>query len=496
MRNGASRASRQDPAQKVWLRHGVLTFDPEQGLTAKGIRQAGALSPAAAATLSDPSGDVIPRCFTTPAEGSEPVTAAQLSHSESDAVLSGYGEPGMAAHRRPAHARAGQPTIRDRRGPRLAAAARGAHVVTLRPAWRSSGERQCATAPFTLAIQSPHTSPAALAGRTDGRLIQRRAPGHRRRSRPLQRQPRCRKIRQAARAEGIPHNGYLFSGIANDETGLAMCWSGRTWACKGPRLPIAAAQPHHRQLRRWTVLGTARAAGAWYSSSMPARNQTQRSRVRQRCADRLRRPESRARRRPYVVNMVGISRRYDERGDRREGVLRPHLLLFDGPEYAFCGSSRARRLAPRNTGAAGGGCSFVPAQGLHRKPSRPGRPLLRYRRRFGKTPPKARLSYPARAYAFPAAVGPTARPTSWIGRYRGRLQRRGDRQCGQTSAVRPALLNTCSRRGIHGSLKHWFWDPGQRRLADSFHGRQQLGQRGHRGQSRFCRQRDRRRRRG
>lgn len=52
-----------------------------------------------------------------------------------------------------------------------------------------------------------------------------------------QKQPRYERIRQAARDNGIPKNGYLFAGIANDETGLAMCWSEATWACKGPASP-------------------------------------------------------------------------------------------------------------------------------------------------------------------------------------------------------------------------------------------------------------------
>lgn len=52
-----------------------------------------------------------------------------------------------------------------------------------------------------------------------------------------QKQPRYARIRDAARAHGVPRNGYLLAGIANDETGLAMCWSEATWACKGPGSP-------------------------------------------------------------------------------------------------------------------------------------------------------------------------------------------------------------------------------------------------------------------
>jgi LGFP repeat-containing protein len=43
-------------------------------------------------------------------------------------------------------------------------------------------------------------------------------------------------IREAARTHGVP-TGYLLAGIANDETGLAMCWSEATWACQGPNSP-------------------------------------------------------------------------------------------------------------------------------------------------------------------------------------------------------------------------------------------------------------------
>jgi hypothetical protein len=58
-----------------------------------------------------------------------------------------------------------------------------------------------------------------------------------------QKQPRYERIREAARANGIPLNGYLFAGIANDETGLAMCWSEATWACKGPASPDCGGGP-------------------------------------------------------------------------------------------------------------------------------------------------------------------------------------------------------------------------------------------------------------
>lgn len=45
--------------------------------------------------------------------------------------------------------------------------------------------------------------------------------------------PRYAAIRDAASARGIG-NAYLLAGIANDETGLAQCWSEATWTCQGP----------------------------------------------------------------------------------------------------------------------------------------------------------------------------------------------------------------------------------------------------------------------
>jgi hypothetical protein len=55
-------------------------------------------------------------------------------------------------------------------------------------------------------------------------------------------QPRYAQIRDAARARGIG-NAYLLAGIANDETGLAMCWSEATWACQGPSSPDCGGGP-------------------------------------------------------------------------------------------------------------------------------------------------------------------------------------------------------------------------------------------------------------
>ena len=54
--------------------------------------------------------------------------------------------------------------------------------------------------------------------------------------------PRYAAIRDAARARGIA-NAYLLAGIANDETGLAMCWSEATWACQGPNSPDCGGGP-------------------------------------------------------------------------------------------------------------------------------------------------------------------------------------------------------------------------------------------------------------
>lgn len=57
-----------------------------------------------------------------------------------------------------------------------------------------------------------------------------------------QRLPRYARIRDAAAARGI-RNAYLLAGIANDETGLAHCWSEATWACKGPSSPDCGGGP-------------------------------------------------------------------------------------------------------------------------------------------------------------------------------------------------------------------------------------------------------------
>jgi hypothetical protein len=54
--------------------------------------------------------------------------------------------------------------------------------------------------------------------------------------------PRYEAIKQAAAVRGM-RNGYLLAGIANDETGLAHCWSEATWACQGPASPDCGGGP-------------------------------------------------------------------------------------------------------------------------------------------------------------------------------------------------------------------------------------------------------------
>jgi hypothetical protein len=58
-----------------------------------------------------------------------------------------------------------------------------------------------------------------------------------------QKQPRYERIRDALRKRGVTNDGYLFAGIANAETGLVMCWSEATWACKGPVSPDCGGGP-------------------------------------------------------------------------------------------------------------------------------------------------------------------------------------------------------------------------------------------------------------
>lgn len=58
----------------------------------------------------------------------------------------------------------------------------------------------------------------------------------------VNKRPRYEQIRNAAAARGF-RNGYLLAGIANDETGLAQCWSEATWACQGPSSPDCGGGP-------------------------------------------------------------------------------------------------------------------------------------------------------------------------------------------------------------------------------------------------------------
>lgn len=58
-----------------------------------------------------------------------------------------------------------------------------------------------------------------------------------------QRKARYVTIRDAVNARGLEGKGYLFGGIAYQETGLAHCWSEATWACKGPNSPDCGGGP-------------------------------------------------------------------------------------------------------------------------------------------------------------------------------------------------------------------------------------------------------------
>ena len=99
--------------------------------------------------VTDTSGDAIPRCFSS--RGGEPATVAQLSHGESDAVIFaataamiGLDHSLIFIDRPDIHHEEVEPLLESLRalgrdnqlfvtgGARLAAAARGAHVVTLK----------------------------------------------------------------------------------------------------------------------------------------------------------------------------------------------------------------------------------------------------------------------------------------------------------------------------------------------------------------------------
>lgn len=60
---------------------------------------------------------------------------------------------------------------------------------------------------------------------------------------PSQKMPRYTLIRDAARARGIGSKAFLLAGIANEETGMAQCWSEATWACQGPASPDCGGGP-------------------------------------------------------------------------------------------------------------------------------------------------------------------------------------------------------------------------------------------------------------
>jgi hypothetical protein len=57
-----------------------------------------------------------------------------------------------------------------------------------------------------------------------------------------QRRARATTIRDAAARRGIT-NAVLLGGIADAETGMAMCWSEATWACRGPTSPDCGGGP-------------------------------------------------------------------------------------------------------------------------------------------------------------------------------------------------------------------------------------------------------------
>ncbi len=58
----------------------------------------------------------------------------------------------------------------------------------------------------------------------------------------VNKQPRYVAIKNASAARGF-RNGSLLAGIANDETGLAHCWSEATWACQGQGTPDCGGGP-------------------------------------------------------------------------------------------------------------------------------------------------------------------------------------------------------------------------------------------------------------
>ena len=59
---------------------------------------------------------------------------------------------------------------------------------------------------------------------------------------PDERRVRLTQIRDAAADAGIT-NGVILAGIAENETGLAHCWSEATWACQGPASADCAGGP-------------------------------------------------------------------------------------------------------------------------------------------------------------------------------------------------------------------------------------------------------------
>ena len=58
-----------------------------------------------------------------------------------------------------------------------------------------------------------------------------------------QRMGRYATVRDAVNARGLEGKGYMWAGIAYQETGLSQCWSELTWACKGPSSPDCGGGP-------------------------------------------------------------------------------------------------------------------------------------------------------------------------------------------------------------------------------------------------------------
>lgn len=58
-----------------------------------------------------------------------------------------------------------------------------------------------------------------------------------------ERMPRYARIRDAAAAKGLRDKAFLLAGIANHESGMAMCWSEAQQHCRGPSSPDCGGGP-------------------------------------------------------------------------------------------------------------------------------------------------------------------------------------------------------------------------------------------------------------